>query len=170
MLSDASRTSTESSKKIHNRQPEVDKQDPNSSKNGIKKLSNYSIQVKINPHWTPYCALLSQCATVPRMSATTPRTPRSSAPTLPARHVPTPISRAQSLDVTIDPRDIVLTTKQTADLLGISPATFRGWVSRGLFPKKDGEHNEKSPYWKMTTVTEYLRNAPGGRLPYTIGS
>jgi hypothetical protein len=79
------------------------------------------------------------------------------------------LPKMHSLDVTVDPRDLVLTTRQTADMLSISPATFRGWVSRGLFPKKDGEHNEKSPYWKMTTIIEYLCNAPGGRLGYPVG-
>jgi predicted DNA-binding transcriptional regulator AlpA len=63
----------------------------------------------------------------------------------------------------------VLPASQVAETLDISEATLRGWISRGQFPTRDGETNGKSPYWKMTTVLEYLRFAPGGRLGYQVG-
>jgi len=62
-----------------------------------------------------------------------------------------------------------LTSTQVADLLEISEATLRGWISRGQFPPRDGQLNGKTPYWKLGTIAEYLRNAPGGRLPYQVG-
>jgi hypothetical protein len=68
----------------------------------------------------------------------------------------------------IPPSAIVLTGQQIAELLDISPATLRGWVSKGLFPPKDGELNSKSQVWSLTTIAEYLRNAPGGRLGYPV--
>lgn len=68
----------------------------------------------------------------------------------------------------IPPKSIVLTGAQIADLLDISPATLRGWVSKGLFPQKDGELNSKSQVWSLDTVIEYVRNAPGGRLGYPV--
>lgn len=62
----------------------------------------------------------------------------------------------------------VLTGPQIADLLNVTPPTFRGWVSRKLFPPSDGMVNGKTPYWYLTTVIEYVRNAPGGRLGYPV--
>ena len=64
---------------------------------------------------------------------------------------------------------VAIGAPQVAQLLDVSEATMRGWISRKQFPPRDGEVNGKAPYWKLTTVLEYLRNAPGGRLPYTVG-
>ena len=69
----------------------------------------------------------------------------------------------------IPPKSIVLTGAQISDLLDISAATLRGWVSKGLFPPKDGELNSKSQVWSLETVIEYVRNAPGGWLGYPVG-
>lgn len=69
----------------------------------------------------------------------------------------------------IPPSVIVLTGQQVAELLDISPATLRGWVSKGLFPQRDGELNSKAQFWHLKTVTEYLRKAPDGRLGYPVG-
>jgi hypothetical protein len=78
------------------------------------------------------------------------------------------------IPVMVFPRDvnitnIVFTTSQVADILDISEATLRGWISRKQFPHRDTEINAKSPLWRIQTITEYLRNAPGGRLPYQVG-
>lgn len=67
------------------------------------------------------------------------------------------------------PYSLVFTTGQLALLLDVSDATIRGWLSRKQFPQRDGEINGKTPYWRVTTILEYVRNAPGGRLGYPVG-
>lgn len=64
--------------------------------------------------------------------------------------------------------DLVFTSPQVCELLEIPAGTLRGWVSKGQFPPKDGEINGKTPIWHLKTVFEYVRNAPGGRLPYQV--
>ena len=66
-------------------------------------------------------------------------------------------------------RRVAFGTTSVASLLDISEATLRGWISRGQFPPRDYELNAKTPIWLLSTVLEYLRNAPGGRLPYQVG-
>ena len=66
-------------------------------------------------------------------------------------------------------RRVALLAPAVAMTLDVSEATLRGWISRKQFPPKDGEFNGKAPYWLLTTIMEYLRNAPGGRLPYQVG-
>jgi hypothetical protein len=45
----------------------------------------------------------------------------------------------------------------------------KGWLSRGLFPQRSGELNDKNPVWSLEIIMEYVRNAPGGRLGYPVG-
>jgi hypothetical protein len=63
---------------------------------------------------------------------------------------------------------ILLHGTQIADLLGISGATWRGWVSKKLAPQPDEAYG-KRPVWRLHTIIEYVRNAPGGRLGYPVG-
>lgn len=79
-----------------------------------------------------------------------------------------PIELLLVLPKDFSPTLLVLTTLQVASLLNTSDATLRGWISRGQFPPKDGELNGKTPYWKLTTLLDYVRHAPGGRLPYQV--
>lgn len=70
---------------------------------------------------------------------------------------------------TINIEDFALTGQQVSQVLRVSPNTWRGWVSRGNAPKKDGNFDERTPFWYLTTIVEYARNAPGGRLGYPVG-
>lgn len=45
-----------------------------------------------------------------------------------------------------------MTTAEVADLLGIAPATWRAYVSRGQAPPPDGRHDARTPYWRRDTV------------------
>jgi hypothetical protein len=67
--------------------------------------------------------------------------------------------------------NVALTGPQVAELLGISAATWRGWVSKGLAPTKDLElgANKQIPLWTLKTLFDYAREAPGGRLGYPVG-
>src|SRR3954470_13515043 len=78
---------------------------------------------------------------------------------------PQPPQPARTL--VLDPRTLYFSTVQVCDLLGLPRGTWVGWVSRGLAPKKDYEL-AGSPLWKLTTIIEYTRGAPGGRLGYPI--
>ena len=75
----------------------------------------------------------------------------------------------ETLELLLRPQSTILTTGAIGELLDISPNTWRGWVSRKQAPKSDGNIDSRTPYWKLSTVAEYLRNAPGGRLPYQVG-
>lgn len=69
----------------------------------------------------------------------------------------------------INIEQFAVTGQQVSQLLKISPNTWRGWVSRGMAPKKDGNIDARTPIWSLTTILEYVRNAPGGRLGYPVG-
>lgn len=45
-----------------------------------------------------------------------------------------------------------LTTAQVCTLLGIKPATWRAYVSRGQAPKADGQFDARTPYWERKTI------------------
>lgn len=62
-----------------------------------------------------------------------------------------------------------VTTPQITSILGLSQATLRGWISRKQFPQPDGHVNGKAPFWYVSTVLEYVKNAPGGHLGYPVG-
>ena len=64
--------------------------------------------------------------------------------------------------------NIALTSPQVCELLDITPGQLRGWLSRGQFPPREGELNDKTPLWFLKTLIEYTRNAPGGRLGYPV--
>jgi len=70
----------------------------------------------------------------------------------------------KDLDIEI----ICLTIPKIADLLGISPSTLRGWISRKQFPPCDGRIDDRTSYWRLTTVGKYLTDAPGIRLGYPV--
>jgi predicted DNA-binding transcriptional regulator AlpA len=62
-----------------------------------------------------------------------------------------------------------LTTDQAAALTGVTPASFRRYVSRGDAPRPDG-HFGRTPWWHRITVEQWLasrpgRGAGGGRPP-----
>lgn len=68
----------------------------------------------------------------------------------------------------VNPDAILLNTTQVCDLLEVTRGTWTAWVSRGLAPK----HDEKlggAPVWRIKTLIEYARHAPGGRYGYTVG-
>jgi hypothetical protein len=69
----------------------------------------------------------------------------------------------------MDPVHICLTISKIADLLQVSGSTLRGWISRKQFPPCDGRVDDRTSYWRLPTVIEYVRNAPGGRLGYPVG-
>lgn len=69
----------------------------------------------------------------------------------------------------IDPNELYLNTVQVCDILSVTRGTWTGWVSRGYAPKEDVRWSG-SPFWTITTIVEYARNAPGGRLGYPVGS
>jgi len=55
-----------------------------------------------------------------------------------------------------------LTTQQTANLLGITTGTLRGYISRGRFPEADA-YVGNTRLWKRSTVEEWTRNRPRKR-------
>lgn len=65
--------------------------------------------------------------------------------------------------------NLAITNLQVCELLDVSPGTWRGWVSRGQAPKKDGDLDDRTPYWKLGTIVKYVQDAPGGRLGYPVG-
>jgi hypothetical protein len=64
---------------------------------------------------------------------------------------------------------ILLTGQHVCQILDVSSGTWRGWVSKGMAPPNDGNLGVRTPFWKLTTIIEYVRNAPGGRLGYPVG-
>lgn len=66
------------------------------------------------------------------------------------------------------PDTIYLSIVQVCNLFNIPRGTWTGWVTKGYAPPKDYEAGG-SPLWKLTTLVEYARNAPGGRLGYPVG-
>lgn len=80
---------------------------------------------------------------------------------------PTPGTPQAARTLVLDPRTLYFTTVQLCDLLEIPRGTWTGWVSRGLAPKKDYDF-AGSPLWKLSTLIEYTRGAPGGRLGYPV--
>lgn len=53
-----------------------------------------------------------------------------------------------------------LTTREVADQLGITPASWRSYVARGDAPAPDG-HLGSTPWWKQSTVTRWQAARPG---------
>jgi predicted DNA-binding transcriptional regulator AlpA len=48
-----------------------------------------------------------------------------------------------------------LTTAAVAALLGIAPATWRAYVSRGQAPPPDGHIDKRTPYWLASTIEKW---------------
>lgn len=65
------------------------------------------------------------------------------------------------------PNTVHLSTLQVCNLLNVSRGTWTSWVSKGLAPEKDYELGG-SPLWSLTTLFEYAKDAPGGRLGYPV--
>ena len=53
-----------------------------------------------------------------------------------------------------------LTTAQVAEAIGIKPATFRAYVSRGQAPEPDGWHDARTPWWFAATIHEWNAKRP----------
>jgi predicted DNA-binding transcriptional regulator AlpA len=59
-----------------------------------------------------------------------------------------------------------LTTAEVAALVGISPVTWRGYVSHQMprgnpAPKPDGEIDGRTPYWLRSTITAWMARRAG---------
>lgn len=52
-------------------------------------------------------------------------------------------------------QDDRLTVTQIAELYSVRPATFRAYVKRGQAPKADGYHDKRTPYWLLSTLSEW---------------
>lgn len=69
--------------------------------------------------------------------------------------------------------DSLLTGPEAAQRAGITPATWRGYVSRGYAPKPDDPDdgrpaNRRSPRWLTSTVDHFRANRLGqGKRPAT---
>lgn len=60
-----------------------------------------------------------------------------------------------------------LTTAEVADLLGIKPVTWRGYVSHrkpvnNPAPAPDGHFDARTPYWNRSTVEAWRDARPSG--------
>lgn len=54
-----------------------------------------------------------------------------------------------------------LTVAQAAGLAGVTPVTWRSYVSRGQAPPKDGQYDARTPWWWSTTVQRWIDARPG---------
>lgn len=52
---------------------------------------------------------------------------------------------------------VYLTSKQVAELLGVSPKTISSYKARGQMPKPDREYG-RTPLWKYTTIQEWRKD------------
>lgn len=52
---------------------------------------------------------------------------------------------------------VYLTSKQVAELLGVSPKTISSYKARGQMPKPDREYG-RTPLWKYSTIQEWRKN------------
>ena len=50
--------------------------------------------------------------------------------------------------MTADP----LTTRQAAECAGLTPRTWATYVSRGVAPRPDGQHDGRTPTWDRALV------------------
>lgn len=48
-----------------------------------------------------------------------------------------------------------LTTAQVAAHVGITPATFRSYVAKGIAPAADGWYDARTPWWYAATIEEW---------------
>ena len=53
-----------------------------------------------------------------------------------------------------------LTTREAADLVGVTPASWRSYVSRGRAPQPDGRLGI-TPWWRESTVRRWQKSRPG---------
>lgn len=62
--------------------------------------------------------------------------------------------------------DKLLTGPEAAARLGLTPATWRGYVSKGYAPKPDDADegrpvNRRAPRWRVSTIDEFAGNRLG---------
>lgn len=53
-----------------------------------------------------------------------------------------------------------LTVSEVAEMVGVKPATFRSYVSRGQAPKADGQYDGRTPFWFYATIVAWKRDTP----------
>ena len=52
---------------------------------------------------------------------------------------------------------VYLTSKQVAEILGVSPKTISAYKNRGQMPEPDKQYG-RTPLWKYTTIIEWRDN------------
>ena len=52
---------------------------------------------------------------------------------------------------------VYLTSKQVAELLGVSPKTISSYKARGQMPAPDREYG-RTPLWKYSTIQEWRKD------------
>ncbi len=57
--------------------------------------------------------------------------------------------------------EVQLMAADLAASLGIQPATWRSYVSRGQAPEADGHHSANAPWWNCSTIDRWRRDRPG---------
>jgi predicted DNA-binding transcriptional regulator AlpA len=63
----------------------------------------------------------------------------------------------------MEAEDRKLVTKEVAELVGMKPASWRARVARGDAPKPDGQFDQRTPWWRESTVAAFVatRKPPG---------
>jgi len=57
-----------------------------------------------------------------------------------------------------------LTTKETAERLGLAASSWRAYVSMGIAPEPDGHYDRRTPWWYASTVEDWnISRRPPGR-------
>ena len=57
-------------------------------------------------------------------------------------------------------QDEKLTGPQVAEMLDIKPSTWRTYVMRGQAPARDGQIDQRTPFWWRSTVEEWDASRP----------
>jgi hypothetical protein len=52
--------------------------------------------------------------------------------------------------------EVRLMVGDIADLLHITPSTWRSLVAKGIAPKPDGQIDKRTPYWTLGTMFDYV--------------
>lgn len=58
-------------------------------------------------------------------------------------------------------RDMPLSTRQCAELVGCTPSVWRVRVHRETAPPPDGHFDGRTPYWWQTTIDAYRASTNG---------
>ena len=70
-----------------------------------------------------------------------------------------PFPRLPSVGMT-DVACVLLTTREAATLAGVTPASWRSYVSRGDAPQPDGRLGV-TPWWRESTIRRWQKSRPG---------